>query len=442
MNRSGPTVHMTLIRSGIVPVMRKSCAVASAVSPSICSEAERIDRGAALAVFLAGEAAASITGTRLPVEGAGPPYNRETKGATMDTVTTSRAEHHHHAARDRAKDSKSRTINLALQGGGAHGAFTWGVLDRLLEDERVAVEGISATSAGAMNAALFAYGMAEGGRDRARTALANFWRRVSHAAAFSPLQPTPLDRWLGNKALEASPAFMVFDMLTRILSPYQFNPLNYNPLREVLAKSIEFDKLRTNCCPTKLFLSATNVRTGKVKVFGNDEITVDAIMASACLPLVFQAVEIDGECYWDGGYMGNPAIYPLIYGCDSADVLIVHINPLERKQMPRTAAEILNRVNEISFNSSLMREMRAISFVTRLIETGALRDGSLKRMHIHSISADDVMTMLGHTSKLNADWDFLAGLRDSGRARTEQWLEAHFDRLGRESTVDIREVYL
>ena len=362
----------------------------------------------------------------------------------MDAINPMRAEtqdgvHRHHG---HAKAADVKTINLALQGGGAHGAFTWGVLDRLLEEEKLGFDGISATSAGAMNAAVFAYGLSEGGRDGAKKALANFWRRVSHAAAFGPLQPTALDRMFGNKSLEYSPAFMIFDMLSRVLSPYQLNPLNYNPLKDVLAESVDFEKLRMTCCPVKLFLSATNVRTGKVRVFGNDQISVDSVLASACLPFMFQAVEIDGDHYWDGGYMGNPCIYPLIYECESTDVLIVHINPLERKHMPHTAAEILNRINEISFNSSLMREMRAISFVTKLIDSGELRSDGMKRMLIHSISANAVMNELGHTSKLNADWEFLVNLRDTGRAHADAWLKESFPKLGRESTVDIRATYL
>jgi NTE family protein len=362
----------------------------------------------------------------------------------MDAINPMHAEtqdgaHKHHS---HAKAAGVKTINLALQGGGAHGAFTWGVLDRLLEEEKLGFDGISATSAGAMNAAVFAYGLSEGGRDGAKKALANFWRRVSHAAAFGPLQPTALDRMFGNKSLEYSPAFMIFDILSRVLSPYQLNPLNYNPLKDVLAESVDFEKLRMTCCPVKLFLSATNVRTGKVRVFGNDQISVDSVLASACLPFMFQAVEIDGDPYWDGGYMGNPCIYPLIYECESTDVLIVHINPLERKHIPHTAAEILNRINEISFNSSLMREMRAISFVTKLIDSGELKSDGMKRMLIHSISANEVMNELGHTSKLNADWEFLVNLRDTGRAHAEAWLKESFPRLGRESTVDIRATYL
>jgi NTE family protein len=335
-----------------------------------------------------------------------------------------------------------RTINLALQGGGAHGAFTWGVLDRLLEDERIAFDGIVATSAGAMNAAVLAYGLAEGGPRGARSALTGFWRRISHSANLSPLQPSLIDRITSNHSLEYSPAFMMFDLVTRLFSPYQFNPMNHNPLRGVLEHSVDFEAIRKSNCPVKVFLCATNVRTGKVKVFDNAELTADAVLASACLPFLFQAVEVDGEAYWDGGYMGNPALFPLIYHCDSRDVLIIHINPLSREEVPTTATGILNRINEISFNSSLMREMRAIAFVTSLIQQDANLAARLKKMLVHSISADDVMTGLGVASKLNADWEFLIHLRDAGRAHASAWLEENFERLGKESTVDIEATFL
>ena len=235
---------------------------------------------------------------------------------------------------------------------------------------------------------------------------------------------------------------MLFDLVTRLLSPYQFNPFNYNPLRQVLTETVDFEALRSGHCPVELFLSATNVRTGKIKIFRNDEIGPEAVLASACLPLLFQAVEIDGEHYWDGGYMGNPAIFPLIYGCNSRDVVIVHINPLERARLPTTASEIMNRINEISFNSSLMREMRAIAFVTQLIDDGKIIGNSMKRMLIHGIEADEYMRELSVTSKLNADWEFLCHLRDVGRTAAGTWLAANFDALGTESTIDIRERYL
>jgi NTE family protein len=344
--------------------------------------------------------------------------------------------------RTAVKENKAKTLNLALQGGGAHGAFTWGVLDRLLEEPHLNFEGIVATSAGAMNAAVMTYGLIEGGREGAQKALANFWRRVSHAAAFSPIQPTPLDRLSRNRSLENSPPYILFDLVTRLMSPYQFNPLNINPLRRVLEQSMDFEALRSARCKIKLNICATNVRTGKIKVFSNDDITCDAIMASACLPFLFRAVEIGEDAYWDGGYMGNPAIFPLIYGCDSPDVLIVHINPMCRPELPHTATEIMNRINEISFNSSLMREMRAIDFVTQLIDKGSIRGMALKRVLIHAISADDIMLELGVASKLNADWEFLTDLRDAGRERAAGWLAENYRQIGKRSTVDIHNTYL
>jgi len=337
--------------------------------------------------------------------------------------------------------SNHKVVNLALQGGGAHGAFTWGVLDRLLEDGRITFEGVSATSAGAMNAAVLGYGLRDGDREEARRALAEFWRRISEAGRWSPLQPSALDRVTHNHSLGSSPVFAAFDLLSRLLSPYQWNPFNYNPLRQVLESVVDFERLCRGST-IKLFLSATNVRTGKVKVFQPNELSADAVLASGCLPFMFHAVEIDGEHYWDGGYMGNPAIYPLIYHCESRDVIIVHVNPIERNDVPTTAPEILNRINEISFNSSLMREMRAIAFVTKLIDEGQVKNGSLHRILIHAIDAEDFMRDLGISSKLNPDWEFLTHLRDLGRERAGAWLEGNFDRINRRSTVDIRATYL
>ncbi len=335
-----------------------------------------------------------------------------------------------------------KPISLALQGGGSHGAFGWGVLDRFLEDKRLQIEGISATSAGSMNAAVVAYGLAIGGREGARASLREFWMRISEAGClYSPLKPTPLDRWLDTYNQDANPAYLVFDALTRMLSPYQLNPLNFNPLRDVLEQTVDFKKLRA-ACPIKLFLCASNVRTGKVKIFENAEMSSDAVLASGCLPFLFQAIEIGGEAYWDGGYMGNPAIYPLIYGCQSPDVVIVHINPINRAEIPRTGSDILNRLNELSFNSSLMREMRAIAFVTRLIEDGKIGANDMRRLFIHDIEDEPYMRSLGSASKLDPDWDFLVELCDRGRAVADAWLAKNFDRIGKESTVDIRAKYL
>lgn len=334
-----------------------------------------------------------------------------------------------------------KTVNLALQGGGAHGAFCWGVLDRLLEDDRVEFDGVSATSAGSMNAVVMAYGLAVGGREGAKKALAGFWRRIGHAGALSPLQPSLWDRLAHNHTLQHSPAFVMFDLMSRLMSPYQLNPANYNPLRRTLEACVDFDVIRQRC-PVRLFLSATNVRSGKIRLFRNEEICVDAVLASACLPFLFHTVEIDGEAYWDGGYMGNPAIYPLIYHCRSTDVVVVHINPIHREEVPMTAGGILSRVNELSFNSSLMREMRTIAFISRLIDNGTVTDGSMKRMLIHAIADEDYMRGLCVTSKMNADWEFLLHLHEVGRARAEAWLAETFDDLGERSTIDVAEQYL
>ncbi len=335
----------------------------------------------------------------------------------------------------------SKKVNLALQGGGAHGAFAWGVLDRLLEDGRVTFDAVSATSAGAMNATVLGYGLTIGGAEGAREQLEKFWKKISDEGAKGPLQPSMIDKMMGNNSLDNSPAFMFFDILSRLMSPYELNPMNLNPLKDVLTSVIDFDVLREGC-PIKLFLSATNVKTGKVRMFENSEIGPDQVLASGCLPFLFQSVMIDGEAYWDGGYMGNPAIFPLIYGSDTNDVVIVHINPLCRPEIPKTAKDILNRINEISFNSSLMREMRAIAFVTHLIDDGQLDDKKHRRMLIHSIQDEKFMNSLGVTSKMNSDWRFLKELRDVGRACATTWLNDHLDDVGVRASTDIKAAFL
>lgn len=328
-----------------------------------------------------------------------------------------------------------------MQGGGAHGALTWGVLDRLLQDDGISIEGISGTSAGAVNGALLAYGITAGDRAFTRDLLERFWKRISEIAATSPLQPTPLDRMLGLGRMDFSPAFMALDIMSRLLSPYQFNALALNPLRDTLDEFVDFDVVR-HCKDVKLFVSATSVKRGRVKIFDINEISLDAVMASACLPFLQPAVEIDGEPYWDGGYMGNPAIFPLIYHTDSRDVLLVQLNPINIQHTPKSATEILDRLNTLTFNSSLMREMRAIKFVTDIIDDGFDDDGRLKRMLMHVIDAEDVMDDLGVSSKLNADWEFLQHLHKVGYERTEAWLAENRDALGERSTMDIEEMYL
>jgi NTE family protein len=325
-------------------------------------------------------------------------------------------------------------IDLALQGGGSHGAFTWGVLDRLLEEPWLKIEGISGTSAGAMNAAVLAGGWTIGGAASARAALDGYWERVSHAAAFSPLQRSPLDRLTGRWSLDASPAYVAFDLMTRMFSPYDLNPLGLNPLRTILADSIDFDRLGQ--VPMKLFVTATSVRTGRGRIFRNAEITPEVLLASACLPTMFQAIEIDGELYWDGGYAGNPTITPLVRETDGHDTILVQINPRERPEPPRSAAEILNRLNEISFNSPLMKELRMIALLRQVADPGSGEGARWAGMRTHSIKSDR-LAEFGASSKLNAEWDFVALLKQEGRRCTDQFLLEHGDDLGRRSTADL-----
>lgn len=341
-------------------------------------------------------------------------------------------------------EPERKHINLALQGGGAHGAFTWGVLDRILEDGRLHIDGVSGTSAGAMNGAVMVSGHIAGGKAGARRALDRFWEAVSALGVLSPIHATWYDRATSNWNLDDSPASVWVDTLSRVVSPYQTNPLNLSPLGDLLRELIDFETLRRGD-GVRLFVSATNVNTGKIRVFERNELTLDMLLASAALPNVFQAVEIGGAAYWDGGYMGNPAIFPLIYGCDSRDIVIVQVNPMTRVGVPKTAGEIMNRLNEITFNTSLAHEMRAIAFVLKLLdeapgEASAL--SGLKRMHIHMIADEPAMESLGVASKLNTDMDFLLYLKNLGRETAARWLEENFGALGHRSTVDIRKKFL
>jgi len=343
-------------------------------------------------------------------------------------------------------NKESKTVNLALQGGGAHGAYAWGVLDRLLEDGRIAIEGISATSAGSLNAVAYGWGAMRGGPEGARKALHDLWWEVSKAGLFfSPVRHWPLEKfWPGVSAALSGLGFRIFETWTRVLSPYQFNPLDFNPIREMLRNCIDFEEL-VRCDCVDLFLSATNVRTGQVRVFRNEEITPEVVIASSCLPFLFQAVEIDGEHYWDGGYMGNPSLFPLFYYTKSRDIVIVHINPLRREKIPKTAAEIENRLNEITFNASLLKELRAIAFVVKLLEEQWLRDerrGELKHVLVHSIRADEALKDLGVATKFVSDWAFLTDLRDRGRETAARWLEENYEHIGTRSSVDLRTEFL
>ena len=331
-------------------------------------------------------------------------------------------------------------INLALQGGGAHGAFTWGVLDWILERGPLEIDGISGTSAGAMNAVALVSGYQTGGPEGAREALENYWRAVSRASRLSPVQRTIVDRMMGNWSLDWSPGFMMVDLVSRFVSPYEFNPLNLNPLKDLLEEIIDFEAVRA-CESIRLFLSATNVRTGKVKVFHNREITADHVMASACLPLMFQAVEINGVPYWDGGFSGNPALWPFFYETGTADLLLIQINPIERPETPKSARDILNRMNEITFNSSLIKELRAIEFVDRLVGKGVLPSDRYRQIRVHVIDGGEFLNGMTASSKFNAEWDFLTFLRDSGRAAAERFVEEFHQHLGAESSARMRKMF-
>ncbi|HEX2510712.1 MAG TPA: patatin-like phospholipase family protein [Microvirga sp.] len=324
-----------------------------------------------------------------------------------------------------------KTVSLALQGGGAHGAFTWGVLDALLEDGRLAVEAITGASAGAMNAVVMVEGWLEGGVDGARSQLETFWRRASVDGSLSLAQRGLLGRMLGFWSNQGWT-----DVIARSFSPYETNPLNINPLRDAIDALIDFDRVR-GCKDVEIFISATNVWTGKVAIFKRQELTADHLMASACLPTVFQAVEIAGVPYWDGGYMGNPALFPLFYETMTDDILLVQINPLERRETPRTAREIHNRLNEITFNGNLLRELRAVAFVTRLIEEGKLSPEEYKNVHMHRIDATDVLDNYEASSRLSAEWDFFVQLRDAGRRTAQSWLAAHYESIGIRGTLDL-----
>lgn len=328
-----------------------------------------------------------------------------------------------------------KKINVALQGGGAHGAFTWGVLSTLLKCDRVSIDGVTGTSAGAMNAAVMMTGYMRGGEEGACEALEAFWRDVSQAAQFSPFRRTPLDVLTGNWSLDFSPAYLAFDMASRVISPSVVNPFGSNPLEFIVAKHVDFTLLE-NCTDLKLFVAATNVHTGRVRIFPHKELTMDSLLASACIPDVFKPILIDGTPYWDGGFMGNPPLFPLFYETDTADTLIVQINPIVRKETPLNAREIVNRVNEITFNASLLKEIRAVRFVTRLIEDGKLDPEEYMRVRLHRIASPDLQP-LSASSKMNAEWEFLMHLYKIGETTAEEWLDAHYDDIGERDSIDL-----
>lgn len=339
-----------------------------------------------------------------------------------------------------AKPEAVKKINLALQGGGSHGAFTWGVLDQLLADGRLEITGISGASAGAVNAVMLADGLLKGGPDEARKRLAAFWRAVSVGGDLPPVQRALADRLFSLMPFAATPVQNWFEAMSRYFSPYELNPLNINPLNDLIERFVDFEALR-NDSDLALFISATNVHTGRLRIFSGDKINADVVMASAALPFLFRAVEIDGIPYWDGGYMGNPAIFPFLHSTDAEDVLVVQINPVSRDITPRTSAEIINRLNEITFNSALISELRSMGFVNQLIDQGRLPRGTGKgeyrRLNIHRIDLGGLGTRLAASSKLKTDYDFLELLHRAGKRAAKKFLDQHFDDIGERSSIDV-----
>jgi len=368
----------------------------------------------------------------LAVKDDAPPAKGGSTHATPDKAASAPAAKAASAGTDHNKGTIA--IDLALQGGGAHGAFTWGVLDRLLQEKKFRIEAISGTSAGAMNAALLITGWSRDGAEGARAALDAFWLAVSQSAIFSPIQRSLLDRMLGRWSVENSPGYVALKLMQRVFSPYDLNPIGFNPLRALLQEHVDFTCLAAS--PIKLFVTATSVRSGRGRVFRNGEVTVDVLLASSCLPALFQAVEIGGEYFWDGGFVGNPTITPLVRESDAHDTLLVQINPPERSELPRSADEIADRITEISFNSPLMKELRMIALLRQVADPGQGEGARWAGMRIHRIMTNR-LAEFGVSSKLNAEWGFLSLLKAEGQRCAEEFLERHGSDVGRISSADI-----
>ncbi|MBX3457192.1 MAG: patatin-like phospholipase family protein [Candidatus Paracaedibacteraceae bacterium] len=345
------------------------------------------------------------------------------------------------AAKAEKKNGKKK-VSVALQGGGSHGAFSWGVMDRLLEDGRFEIEGLTGTSAGGMNAVAIAQGLMKGGNQAARDELKAFWQKISDSGKNSPLNHRgPIDKALGKYTMYHSPGFVIFDYLSRMFSPYELNPLQIDPLKDVIASSFDFDALR-KFKGVKVYLCATHVQTGKLRIFGLDEMKIEALQATACLPTIHNAVKVDGEYYWDGGFIGNPVFFPLIYDCESPDIILIQLNPTVREKIPTTAREIGDRLNEITNNASVVREMRAISFISDLIDDGKLDPKETKRVFMHLIEDEDTFTDLGWSSKLNTEWDFFMHLFEKGRAAADKWIKENYEHVGKKTTAPLREHFV
>lgn len=331
----------------------------------------------------------------------------------------------------------TKKINLALQGGGAHGAFTWGVVDQILADGRLEITGISGASAGAVNAVMIADGFARGGSEEARRRLAMFWRAASTGGSLPPVQRAVTDRMLSMMPFATTPVQNWFETMAHYFSPYELNPFDFNPLNDLIARSVDFEAVRNG--DIELFISATNVHTGRLRLFPREKITADVVMASAALPFMFRAVEIDGIPFWDGGYLGNPAIFPFLQATETDDVLVVQINPVTRPSTPMRSSEIIGRLNEITFNSALISELRAMDFITQLIDDGHLPPGRYRRLNFHRIDLGVLATRLAGASKLKTDFEFLDLLRRAGQRAARRFLDQHFDDIGQRSTLDLAE---
>jgi NTE family protein len=337
--------------------------------------------------------------------------------------------------------STNKTVAVGMQGGGAHGAFTWGVLDYLLEDGRLDIEGVSGTSAGGMNCLALCQGMAEGGKAGARKSLHRYWKILSEKSKQIGMIPTPIDNFKGGHGIATNPLFAIMGQVTKILSPYQWNPQNKNMLEDLIMELFNFKKISTYEA-LKVFLCATNVRTSKLKIFTGNEITPQAVLATACLPTLFQAVNIEGDDYWDGGFIGNPAIFPLIYQCKTPDILVILLTPQYRHNTPKTLDEIHWRMTELSLINTLTREMRAMNFIGKLIDEGVADKTKIKRINTHIIQNPQVFADLDHTSALNSDWDFFQFLFEKGRETAEKWMAKNFDNIGVCSTADLVEEFV
>lgn len=331
---------------------------------------------------------------------------------------------------NKKEQKPKKRVSIAMQGGGAHGAFAWGVIDRLLEEDDIIVDGVSGTSAGGMNSASIIDGLIHGGNAGARAKLDLYWKEMAELAKkISPYTMNPIDK--ANKYYNLDHSFgpFIMNFWGSFLSPYQLNPTNWNPFREFVNNFFDFKAIRESK-DRKIFLGATHVKTGRVKIFSNSEFCADALMASACLPFMFQTVKVDGEDYWDGGYIANPAIYPLIYNCEAKDIILIQLTRTHCDEIPTTAAAIKDRLKEITYNGCLVREMRAIYTITKMIDDGIITDPKVKRMNMHLIKNEDAFKGLNLSSALNTDWDFLQMLKESGRRTADTWIKSNKDKIG------------